>query len=141
MNQPVAAISLNTEFIQRQLNEGQTDPNGLKEVITHIQQDNQRIAKIVSTLRDIFRQEEIRTSDVHLDELIEQTKSIIVPQARDLKINLKFDLNVNQSIPMNNNEISQVLINLLNNTLLSIRRVGNCINMIKLPTKSCVTRD
>jgi C4-dicarboxylate-specific signal transduction histidine kinase len=135
LNQPVAAISLNTEFIQRQLNEGQTDPNGLKEVITHIQQDNQRIAKIVSTLRDIFRQEEIRTSDVHLDELIEQTKSIIVPQARDLKINLKFDLNVNQSIPMNNNEISQVLINLLNNSIEALSNSSQSNKEINIHTR------
>jgi signal transduction histidine kinase len=117
LNQPVAAISLNTEFIQRKLNEGETDPGGLKEVITHIQQDNHRIARIVSTLRDIFRQEEIKASDIHLDELIEQIKPIITPQARDLKINLKFNLSVNQSIPLNSNEISQVIINLLNNSI------------------------
>lgn len=135
LNQPVAAISLNTEFIQRQLNEGQTDPNGLKEVITSIQQDNHRIAKIVSTLRDIFRQEEIKTSDVHLDELIEQTKSIIVPQARDLKINLNFDLNVNQSIPMNNNEISQVLINLLNNSIEALSNSNQSNKEINIHTR------
>jgi signal transduction histidine kinase len=117
LNQPVAAISLNTEFIQRKLNEGEVDPSGLKEVIAHIQQDNHRIARIVSTLRDIFRQEEIKASDIHLDELIEQIKPIITPQARDLKINLKFNLSVNQSIPLNSNEISQVIINLLNNSI------------------------
>jgi len=117
LNQPVAAISLNTEFIQRKLNEGEADTSGLKEVITHIQQDNHRIARIVSTLRDIFRQEEIKASDIHLDELIEQIKPIITPQARDLKINLKFNLSVNQSIPLNSNEISQVIINLLNNSI------------------------
>jgi signal transduction histidine kinase len=99
------------------LNEGEVDPSGLKEVIAHIQQDNHRIARIVSTLRDIFRQEEIKASDIHLDELIEQIKPIITPQARDLKINLKFNLSVNQSIPLNSNEISQVIINLLNNSI------------------------
>jgi C4-dicarboxylate-specific signal transduction histidine kinase len=135
LNQPVAAISLNAEFIQRQLSEGQTDPGGLKAVITSIQQDNHRIAKIVSTLRDIFRQEEIKTSDVHLDELIEQTKSIIVPQARDLKINLKFDLNVNQSIPMNNNEISQVLINLLNNSIEALSNSNQSNKEINIQTR------
>lgn len=135
LNQPVAAISLNTEFIQRKLNDGQVDSDGLKEVITSIQQDNHRIAKIVSTLRDIFRQEEIKTSDVHLDELIEQTKSIIVPQARDLKINLKFDLNVNQSIPMNNNEISQVLINLLNNSIEALSNSNQSNKEINIQTR------
>ncbi len=135
LNQPVGAISLNAEFIQRQLNEGQTDPNGLKEVITSIQQDNHRIAKIVSTLRDIFRQEEIKTSDVHLDELIEQTKSIIVPQARNLKIKLNFDLNVNQSIPMNNNEISQVLINLLNNSIEALSNSNQSNKEINIQTR------
>ncbi len=135
LNQPVGAISLNTEYIQRQLNEGKTDPGGLREVITSIQQDNHRIAKIVSTLRDIFRQEEIKTSDVHLDELIEQVKPIIVPQTRDLNINLNFDLNVNQSIPLNNNEISQVLINLLNNSIEALSNSNQSNKEINIQTR------
>jgi signal transduction histidine kinase len=135
LNQPVAAISLNTEFIQRKLSEGETDPSGLKEVITHVQQDNHRIAKIVSTLRDIFKQEEIKTSDIHLDELIEQVKPIIMPHARDLNINLNFDLNVIQSIPMNNNEISQVLINLLNNSIEALSNTDQSNKEINIHTR------
>ena len=135
LNQPVAAISLNTEFIQRKLSEGEADPSGLKEVISHIQQDNHRIAKIVSTLRDIFRQEEIKTSDIHLDELIEQIKPIILPQVRDLKIDLKFDLNVNQSIPLNSNEISQVIINLLNNSIEALSNATQAKKVIQIQTK------
>jgi signal transduction histidine kinase len=135
LNQPVAAISLNTEFIQRKLSEGEADPNGLKEVISHIQQDNHRIAKIVSTLRDIFRQEEIKTSNIHLDELIEQIKPIILPQVRDLKIDLKFDLNVNQSIPLNSNEISQVIINLLNNSMEALSNATQAKKIIQIQTK------
>ncbi len=135
LNQPVAAISLNTEFIQRKLNEGQTDQAGLKEVITHIQQDNHRIARIVSTLRDIFRQEEIKASDIHLDELIEQIKPIILPQVRDLKIDLKFDLNVSQSIPLNSNEISQVIINLLNNSIEALTNANQANKEIQIQTR------
>lgn len=135
LNQPVAAISLNTEFIQRKLSEGEADPSGLKEVISHIQQDNHRIAKIVSTLRDIFRQEEIKASDIHLDELIEQIKPIILPQVRDLKIDLKFDLNVNQSIPLNSNEISQVIINLLNNSMEALSNATQAKKVIQIQTK------
>jgi signal transduction histidine kinase len=135
LNQPVAAISLNTEFIQRKLNEGQTDQAGLKEVISHIQQDNHRIARIVSTLRDIFRQEEIKASDIHLDELIEQIQPIILPQVRDLKIDLKFDLNVNQSIPLNSNEISQVIINLLNNSIEALSNANQANKEIQIQTR------
>ena len=135
LNQPVAAISLNTEFIQRKLNEGEADASGLKEVITHIQQDNHRIARIVSTLRDIFRQEEIKASDIHLDELIEQIKPIITPQARDLKINLKFNLSVNQSIPLNSNEISQVIINLLNNSIEALSNANQENKEIQIHTR------
>jgi signal transduction histidine kinase len=135
LNQPVGAISLNTEYIQRQLNQGQGDASGLKEVINNIQQDNHRISIIISTLRDIFRQEEIKVSDIHLDEVIEQVKPIILPHARDLKININFDLNVNQSIPMNNNEISQVLINLLNNSIEALSNSGQSNKQINVHTR------
>lgn len=71
----------------------------------------------MSTLRDIFRQDEIKTSHVDLDELIGQIKSIITPRARDLNIQMNFNLNVSQLVPLNSNEISQVIINLVNNAI------------------------
>jgi signal transduction histidine kinase len=117
LNQPVAAISLNTEYMERQMKEGRLNPEAFKEVIQNIQQDNQRIANIVSTLRDIFRQDEIKTSHVDLDELIEQIKPIIAPRARDLNIQMSFDLRVSQLVPLNSNEISQVILNLVNNAV------------------------
>jgi len=117
LNQPVAAISLNAEFIKRQLSEGTADPQAIQEVISGIQFDNQRIAKIVSTLRDIFRQEEVKTGLVNLDELIEQMKSIILPQVRDLRMDIEFDLQAAKEIPLNTNEIRQVILNLVNNAI------------------------
>ncbi len=135
LNQPVAAIRLNTEFIHKKLNEGKADLKDLKEVIEHIQLDNHRIANIVSTLRDIFRQDEIKTTHVHLDELIEQVKPIILPQARDLNIQLKFDLNVIQAIPLNRNEISQVIINLVNNAVEALSSSGLQNKEIQIQTR------
>lgn len=117
LNQPVAAISLNTEFIKRRLSDGDLDPKALNEVITGIQFDNQRIASIVSTLRDIFRQDEVKSSAVSLDNLIDQMKSIILPQARDLNVTIQFDLRAKKLIELNENEITQVILNLINNAI------------------------
>lgn len=120
LNQPVTAISLNTEFIKRRLSEGGVNAKEINEVIAGIQFDNQRIASIVSTLREIFRQDEVKTSLANLDDVIQQMQSIILPQARDSQIDLRFDLQVKKLIPLNNNEISQVILNLVNNAIDSL---------------------
>jgi signal transduction histidine kinase len=70
-----------------------------------------------------------------LDELIEQIKPIILPQVRDFKIDLKFDLNVNQSIPLNSNEISQVIINLLNNSIEALSNANQANKEIQIQTR------
>lgn len=139
LNQPVAAISLNAEFIKRQLSEGIADPQAIQEVISGIQFDNQRIAKIVSTLRDIFRQEEVKTGLVNLDELIEQMKSIILPQARDRRVDVEFDLQGEQAIPLNTNEISQVILNLVNNAIDAVSSNASMDKKIMIQTR--VTAD
>lgn len=117
LNQPVGAISLNTEFIQMKLAANQMKPEEFKEVVDSIQTDNQRIAKIVSTLRNIFKQDDVNLSYLNLDEVIEQIKPVVLPQARQLNIQLNFDLNAHQAVLINKSEISQVLINLLNNSI------------------------
>jgi C4-dicarboxylate-specific signal transduction histidine kinase len=117
LNQPVTAIGLNAEFIKRRLSDGGADTKELNDVITGIQFDNQRIATIVSTLREIFRQDELKSSLVKLDELILEMQSIILPQARDARVDIHFDLQGNELLPLNSNEISQVILNLLNNAI------------------------
>jgi C4-dicarboxylate-specific signal transduction histidine kinase len=133
LNQPVTAIGLNTEFIKRRLSEGSLDAKEINEVIAGIQFDNQRIATIVATLREIFRQDDVKTSLVNLDDVIQQMQSIILPQAKKSQIDLRFDLQSHQMTPLNTNEISQVILNLLNNAIdaLSSHQLNNKIINIK----------
>jgi C4-dicarboxylate-specific signal transduction histidine kinase len=133
LNQPVTAIGLNAEFIKRRLSDGGADTKELNDVITGIQFDNQRIATIVSTLREIFRQDELKSSLVKLDELILEMQSIILPQARDARVDIHFDLQGNELLPLNSNEISQVILNLLNNAIdaLSVNQSNSKVINIK----------
>jgi len=139
LNQPVTAIGLNTEFIKRRLSEGGVDAKEINEVIAGIQFDNQRIATIVSTLREIFRQDDVKTNLINLDDVIQQMQSIILPQAKKSQIDLRFDLQSHEMTPLNTNEISQVILNLLNNAIdaLSNYQLNNKI----IDIKTCIAGD
>jgi hypothetical protein len=62
-------------------------------------------------------------------------REVLLPQVRDLKIDLNFDLNVNQSIPLNSNEISQVIINLLNNSIEALSNSNQSNKEIQIHTR------
>lgn len=120
LNQPITAISLNTEFLKLKMDKGTETSSEIKDVILNIEHDNQRISRIVSTLRNIFQQDQAELAAVNLNDLIEDLMPIITPQAKNLGIQVNLNLSGNHLVPMNSNEFSQVILNLLNNAIQSL---------------------
>ncbi len=120
LNQPITAISLNTEYLKLKMDRGVDNPSEIKDAILNIEQDNQRISRIVSTLRNIFKQDQAELMPVNLDDLIRDLMPIISPQAKACGIEINLNLNSNHLIPMNSNEFSQAILNLMNNAIQSL---------------------
>lgn len=120
LNQPITAISLNTEYLKLKMGRGVNNPSEIKDAILNIEQDNQRISRIVSTLRNIFKQDQAELMPVNLDDLIRDLMPIISPQAKSCGIEINLNLNSNHLIPINSNEFSQAILNLINNAIQSL---------------------
>ena len=116
LNQPLGAIQLNTQFLQAKLASNHVEPELVKKIINNIYEDNQRAAKVVSTLRNIFNQSEPETKPSYLDDLIQSLMPILLPHARDRNIQIKLDLQSKSLVEINSNEFQQVLFNLINNS-------------------------
>lgn len=117
LNQPLGASSLNIQFLQKKLAEGQLNPALEKEILDTLLSDNQRAAGIIRSLRSIFSDEKLSTSKIDLAELIEAVLKIAKPEITAKSIQIV--LNVEQSllVPANRGEIQQVLLNLINNAI------------------------
>ncbi|QWD65205.1 sensor histidine kinase [Polynucleobacter sp. MWH-Aus1W21] len=117
LNQPLGASSLNIQFLQKKLSEGQLDPMLQKEILDTLLADNQRAAGIIRSLRSIFSDEKVDSTKIDLAELIEAVLSIAKPEITAKSIQIVLSIEPHLFIQANRGEIQQVLLNLINNAI------------------------
>lgn len=122
INNPLTIIALNAEIVQRQYTkDGHFDIQQTLKSMETIQKTVMRATKIVKTLRRLSHNAdnenfESGTIAELIDEVTNLIKQKITHQNIELKIDYK-DPYLNQTMPLRKIQISQVLINLLNNSL------------------------
>ncbi len=117
LNQPLGASSLNIQFLQKRLAEGQLSPALQKEILDTLLSDNQRAAGIIRSLRSIFSDEKVSTSKIDLTELIEAVLKIAKPEIAAKSIQIVLNIEPRLLVPADRGEIQQVLLNLVNNAI------------------------
>ena len=117
LNQPLGASSLNIQFLQKKLSEGQLNPALEKEILDTLLADNQRAAGIIRSLRSIFSDDKLDSSTIELGELIETVLSIAKPEITARSIQIVLGIEPHLMIQANRSEIQQVLLNLINNAI------------------------
>ena len=117
LNQPLGASSLNIQFLQKKLSEGQLNPVLEKEILDTLLADNQRAAGIIRSLRSIFSDEKLDSSTIELGELVEVVLNIAKPEITAKSIQIVLSIEPHLMIQANRSEIQQVLLNLVNNAI------------------------
>lgn len=117
LNQPLGASSLNIQFLQKKLAEGQLNPVLENEILDTLLADNQRAAGIIRSLRSIFSDEKLSTSTIDLAELIDAVLKIAKPEIAAKSIQIVLSVEPRLMIQANRGEIQQVLLNLINNAI------------------------
>lgn len=117
LNQPLGASSLNIQFLQKKLSEGQLSPTLQKEILDTLLSDNQRAAGIIRSLRSIFSDDKVGSSKIDLAELITVVLNIAKPEIAAKSIQMVLSIEPNLLIQANRGEIQQVLLNLVNNAI------------------------
>ena len=120
LNQPLGASSLNIQFLQKKLAEGDLNNELQKEVLATLLSDNQRAAKIIRSLRSIFSDGEMSTSQVNLGDLLQTVLTIAKPELTKKNIQVMLRLHPNLLVNVNASEIQQVMLNLINNGIESL---------------------
>jgi signal transduction histidine kinase len=117
LNQPLGASSLNIQFLQKKLSEGQLNPVLEKEILDTLLSDNQRAAGIIRSLRSIFSDDKLGSSKIDLAELIEVILNITKPEITAKSIQIVLSVEPHLLVQANRGEIQQVLLNLVNNAI------------------------
>ena len=117
LNQPLGASSLNIQFLQKKLEEGELSPALQKDVLESLLSDNQRAANIIKSLRSIFSDEQSEANTVDIGNVIESVLNIAKPEiaAKNIQVQLRVEENLLAST--NRSEIQQVVLNIMNNAI------------------------
>jgi C4-dicarboxylate-specific signal transduction histidine kinase len=145
INSPIQTISLIAQRVQRQLNKGLSEQD-ISESMEKITSNVDKISEIIDSLRKVARNSsEEEFHNTKLKDLIEDVTNIT--EERFKVNNIQFDVNYhglseNTLIQCQRLQISQVLINLVNNAYDAIQQMDTkwiSVDFKKLPEKILIS--
>ena len=132
ISQPVNAIQLNLELLKLKFKNGDAAPEMVAEVIDSLASDNQRISRIIQSLRSIFTESERSAERVNLRDVFESIHEIIRPELRRRQIAFQINQFENVVINISSSEIHQVLLNLINNAIHALANCGSLLRHLRI---------
>jgi PAS domain S-box-containing protein len=121
LNQPLGASSLNIQFLKRQLERGELPSSLNREILNNLDDDNQRIANFIQTLRSIFLDSNPTSSVLDLNAQIQEVLGILRPAISAANISLDLQFSAGLHVVISKNDLQKVLLNLINNAIESLR--------------------
>ena len=133
INQPLGSMKTNSQHLNLLI-------KGKKEkiLIKNIIKDNDRAAKIITTLKSMFsNNKSIYRSEI-FDTFVQSLEPIFKESIKEKNIKIKFLLNSSAKVNMNTDELRQVFSNLIQNSIdaLSLTSKKNKVIEIKTFTKN-----
>ena len=125
LNQPLTAISHNSDALLYAMNANTVADAELKETLTDIYEQAQRAGRIIHSMRQMVKNNAAVTSSININELIRDTVRLSQAEAHEHRIDVQLELA--EGLPftlIDYVQIQQVLLNLERNALEAIRH-GN----------------
>lgn len=124
INNPLAIILGKANQLKRKIESEDIDLENIKSDLEKIEKTANRIAKIVNGLRTFSRNSENDPMEVcSLTNIIEETVDLCRERFRHKSVDLRVRCNYNPTLECRSVQISQVLMNLLNNAFDSVERL------------------
>ena len=136
INQPLGAIQINSEYLQKKIQEPQIDREQVKQIAKEIERDNMRAAQIIKILKLIFTEKYSAVPTLvavqeAIDSVLLLSRSEFIRRRIEMEINIEPGL----QIPVSFGEAEQLFLNLLNNSAQALERSSNEPKRIHLIAK------
>jgi PAS domain S-box-containing protein len=123
LNQPLAAMIHDIDTARLILDQNDSAPDELFEVLQDVESHAMRAGDIIRALRDLVRKEKGRRVAFDMSALIQQTVTLLETEARDLGVTISFDPMPSSVATGNRTQIAQVLVNLMRNSFAAFERI------------------
>jgi signal transduction histidine kinase len=118
INQPLGAIQINSEYLQKKISEKVIDRELINKLADDIAKDNMRAARIIRTLKTIFSEKyETISEKVSVTEVIESVVLLSKSDLNEKNIRVEIKMPDSITIPMSFGEAQQIFLNLMNNSV------------------------
>lgn len=125
LNQPLAAIQLNIEEVQRMARAGNPAtplPPMLPHLLERIEQDNQRAASIVRRVRRMFSQKEPQAESLVLDDVVRNVLEWMKQRLAAEEVRVDLALDTAAPFHFAGGEMEHILMNLIDNAIDALKQ-------------------
>lgn len=141
INQPLGAIQINSEYLQKKISEAVIDRELINKLADDIAKDNMRAARIIRTLKAIFSEKyETISEKVSVTEVIESVVLLSKSDLYEKNIRVEVAMPDSITIPMSFGEAQQIFLNLINNSVQAFQGSAQTERSIRVTGKEDVEK-
>ena len=116
LNQPLAAILANTRAAQRMMSRNSPDLVEIRAILEDIVVDDRRAGQVIGRLRTLLKKGETRTSEVSLNDLVEEVRDLLHSELIRRRVTTDIRLSRVKPVLLGDRvELQQVILNLISN--------------------------
>ena len=116
LNQPIGAILMNAEEIQRMLESGQPNLEDLKDAVSDIIKDDLRATETIRGLRSFFRKSEVEKAPLYLGDVVAEVVRMVRSDSLLRNVSLTFEAPAaRMRVAGDRIQLQQVILNLVLN--------------------------
>jgi len=135
LNQPLGAILTNAETAELLLQSSVPNLDELREIIADIRRDDQRASEVLQRLRGMLKKAPSEIRDVDLNEIVQDTISLLSPLATAREASINSIVNP-APLPISGDRVllQQVIVNLVVNALDALSGVPRADRKVRIST-------
>lgn len=123
LNQPLASVRLSIEEAV-ELQQSGGDPGRLGLLLARIAEENQRAARMIRRLRDVFSRRQVENEPRSLDEIVAEMCELLRRRAVEMRVDLRTVLAAPVKVEVGAGELEHVVLNLVTNAIDALSASG-----------------
>ena len=135
LNQPLGALKLNIEYLNRNISTISSPNIDIGTTLREMLDDTNRSSQIVNSLKNIFTNKNSNTSNHNLQAAINSTLDICKARLQQRGINVETTITNNYQVHIHDIEMIQVFMNLINNSIDALSKLSKNDKWIRIVTK------